>query len=232
MNQSDASLEDTSLDHHEGDASSDDSSREDAFTDANLPNETDTCVAQCEPGTCREDGCGQICPCGANEVCTEEALCVEHAICPPSEPFSHTVGGRIPNVRLMSCDGEAFELHDLCEYEAAWLMTYADWCPNCRRFAQNAERLFQAYQAEGLAMYVVITENASFAAPDAEECAAIRATYGLTMPVLYDAEGLFQDTLQIPANDQHIILRRGSEIAFKARYPSEMEIREAIENLL
>jgi hypothetical protein len=49
------------------------------------------------------------------------------ALCPPSGTPKRALGEILPNASLRTCEGEVFELHQLCERKAAWLFVYADW---------------------------------------------------------------------------------------------------------
>lgn len=48
-------------------------------------------------------------------------------LCPPTGTPKRALGEILPNASLRTCEGEVFELHQLCERKAAWLFVYADW---------------------------------------------------------------------------------------------------------
>ena len=49
------------------------------------------------------------------------------SLCPPPGPFAARVGKYLPNTILQDCDGNAVQLHDLCERRAAWIFSFAGW---------------------------------------------------------------------------------------------------------
>lgn len=150
------------------------------------------------------------------------------AMCPPTPTGSGQVAGDVAaDLVLMDCDGNPHSLHDLCERDAVWLFEFADWCPPCRSFASSSmNRIYSRFEGERFEAWMVISADAGFGAPDAEDCAAIRDRYGAALPVLFDPTGAFQDHFGVAANEVHIVLSRGARIEWIGHYAaSQVEAR-------
>lgn len=154
------------------------------------------------------------------------------AVCPPAPPFGADAGDVAEDLVLMDCDGVAHSLHDLCDRDAVWLFEMADWCPPCRAFASgDANRIYDRFEGESFAAWMVVSEDAGFDAADAEDCAAIRDRYGIHMPVLYDPTGAFQAAFGVPSNEVHVVLRRGAVVDWVGHYAGH-EVESRIEAVL
>jgi len=136
-------------------------------------------------------------------------------MCPPAGPFGTGEGDVSPDVTLSDCDGNLYSVHDLCERDAAWIMVFAGWCSTCRVSAPQANALWERFRSQNFQAYFVIADDNQASPPDAAYCAQIREQYGLTMPVLFDADGSFVNALQVPTNDVHIVFGVNNEIVHK-----------------
>ena len=47
--------------------------------------------------------------------------------CPAAGPFGTDVGATVSDFALKDCDGNDVSIHGLCEYKAAWLVSFAPW---------------------------------------------------------------------------------------------------------
>ncbi len=145
------------------------------------------------------------------------------SLCPPTPPFGRAPGETIGELVLRDCDGVEHSLHELCDRQAVWLFEFADWCPPCRSFASSdANRIYRAFSSESFAAWMVISEDAGFAAPDAADCAAIRDRYGIEMPVLIDPTGALQSLLGVAPNEVHVVLGEGARIDWVGHYAGSM----------
>ncbi len=80
-------------------------------------------------------------------------------------------------------------------------------------------------------MYLVITNTGNFGSlPDAAYCAAVRDNFGLTMPVLFDANGVFPGHTGTGTKDEHIVLDETGTIVHTSG--SQSQAFGAINNLL
>lgn len=152
-------------------------------------------------------------------------------LCPPHGPFGTEVGDTLPDVDLVDCEGKAFQLHDLCPRRVGYVFELSGWCPPCRDFAARADALYAEYRIgaeEDFEMFFVVAENDDGGPADAAFCRTIRDQYGLSMPVLWQPEGLFADTLDIPPNEFHIVMGPGNEILWLQHY-GEGGVRGALD---
>ncbi|TNF35692.1 MAG: redoxin domain-containing protein [Deltaproteobacteria bacterium] len=113
--------------------------------------------------------------------------------CPPSGPFGTGVGDVLADLTLYDCDGSPHRIADLCGRPASILTTFAGWCPVCRGDAAHANADYAGFKAKSpdFEWFFVITAADGANALNPAYCAAIRDDYGLTMPVLLDADGVF-----------------------------------------
>ena len=135
--------------------------------------------------------------------------------CPPEGPFGATESLTTPDVTLYRCDGTPIGMHQLCPRRAAYVYTYADWCPNCRNFADDgqANELYRRYKEHDFDMWFVITaQSDSSTPPSAEYCQMIKERYGLEMTVLYDPDGVTNSALDMRVNTADMVLTRGNKI--------------------
>jgi hypothetical protein len=135
----------------------------------------------------------------------------------------------------LGCDGNTYDLRALCERDAVWVVLFAGWCPSCRGFAGQVNdfvRPFVEASQGGFAPFLLITEDAQYGAPDAAYCAAVRAQYGLEVPVLYDPNRATQQALAVRSNHVHLVFGRGNVIAFKGQYSAPDDVAAVIDALL
>ena len=142
--------------------------------------------------------------------------------CPPQGPFGTNVGSVVPNATVMDCDGNDVTLHSLCDGDAVWISMFADWCPPCRSFARdNMETVWQSHR-DRINGLVIVTANMSYGSPTQELCAEIRDRYELTIPIAFDPTGAAAAALGLSDNAENMVLRRGMEVAWTAKYAEHM----------
>ena len=89
--------------------------------------DTNACVPTCGDKTCGDDGCGAECgQCAEDSECTE-GQCILKIQCPADGPVGPLKGMVVPNVKLLTCDGESFNFHDSCGAKAVWVYGYFGW---------------------------------------------------------------------------------------------------------
>ncbi len=64
----------------------------------------------------------------------------------------------------------------------------------------------------------VIADTANFSPPNAAYCDQVTQQYGLTMPVLYDAQGLFQTRFGVASNSVNVVVDAEGHITFKSQW--------------
>jgi hypothetical protein len=127
-------------------------------------------------------------------------------------------------VTLLDCAGNEHHLSELCPKTAAYVYTFAGWCPTCQAAAESGdhEALWTKYQGESFALWFVITAKASMEAPDAAYCNLVTEQYGLTMPVLYDPTGVTESTLGLRVNAGSLLLQQGNVIELNGPWAISM----------
>jgi peroxiredoxin len=165
------------------------------------------------------------------DAAPEPDASIAEGSCPPQGPFGGDVGDTVPDIVLSDCDGNLHRIHASCG-KALWIFEYAGWCPPCRAFASGMEAMYQSFDHEQVDAWLVIGATADFSPPDANACARIRDLNGLTMPVLYDPEGLVQAAFGIPANDVQLVIDQGSRLVLEGRRARPEDVRTALEAIL
>lgn len=69
--------------------------------------------------------------------------------CPPSGATGPKIGDVLPNVKLKTCDGTPFYIHELCGAQAYWIFQTAGWCPYCAATAKTLKNIPQEYFDKG-----------------------------------------------------------------------------------
>lgn|GEM_PF-3435115 len=81
--------------------------------------------------------------------------------------------------------------------------------------------------------FFVITQNNSFGPPDAAYCSAVRDSFNLTMPVLYDPSGTFASDVGGGNNAWSFAISEGSVLEGRGQYGSAYNSNKAlVESLL
>ena len=132
--------------------------------------------------------------------------------CPPAGPFGTALGETLPNATATLCDGSVISVYDLCELDAAAVVTFADWCPTCRGRTEDLQTGYEGRAGDAFEMLFVVTENASFGAEGQDFCIEIQERYGLSMLVAFDDDGAFRDALDLPSNAATVVFSDGMTV--------------------
>ncbi|HUJ26903.1 MAG TPA: TlpA disulfide reductase family protein [Myxococcales bacterium] len=110
---------------------------------------------------------------------------------------------------------------------------WATWCQPCRASMPRVQRLWQEYQARGLDIYSVDTDDES---PD--RTAQVREflmQYGLTFPVVLD-DGRASDAFQVGSIPMMVLVDKQGHVTWShvgmLSGPRELELRAAIDRAL
>jgi len=99
-------------------------------------------------------------------------------------------GAKTPEFELKTSDGKQFSLSDELANGPVVLAFFKVSCPTCQYAFPFLERLYQAYQGNGVKL-VGVSQN------DAKETAAFAKEFGVTFPVLLD------DTRKYPVSNAY-----------------------------
>ncbi|MEZ4466097.1 MAG: TlpA disulfide reductase family protein [bacterium] len=140
------------------------------------------------------------------------------------------MGETAPDLELPDCDGVMHRIHAACG-QPLWIFEFAGWCPPCRQEAAGLQARADAAAARGIQTWMIVSADDGFAAPDAADCRRYRDQYGLTLPVLYDAEGAFQRTWRVPANAVNVVLDAAGVVRFNRQFASDAQVDAALDAL-
>ncbi len=85
-----------------------------------------------------------------------------------------------PDFTLQDLKGQTYTLSDL-QGKAVLLNFWATWCPPCRAEMPALDRVYAAYQAQGVVVLAVTADDTR------SEAGAFAAEYGLSFPILVDS---------------------------------------------
>jgi peroxiredoxin len=88
-------------------------------------------------------------------------------------------GAKAPEFELRTSDGKPFSLEDELSRSAVVLVFFKVSCPTCQYALPFYERLYKAYERQGVTL-VGVSQN------DAKETAAFNKEFGIAFPVLLD----------------------------------------------
>jgi hypothetical protein len=155
--------------------------------------------------------------------------------CPPSGTVGLAKGNIPPEVVLQDCEGNPVSIYNMCGKQAAYVYTFANWCPNCKDFANGkANAFYEKYHPLGMEMYFVITSMSHTQDyPDKADCAAVKKQFGLVMPVLFDPDGLTKSKLNMELNTADLVMKQGNIIVVEPNQwalaaPVEPSIRQLL----
>lgn len=142
----------------------------------------------------------------------------------PQERALFTVDFTLPDVQ-----GNLVRLSDL-RGQPVLLNIWATWCYPCRAEMPSINALYQDYQAKGLAIVAIATDQQG-----KPVVAPFLQAYRLTFPVLLDPQNMLGTQLQvrgIPAS--YVLDKRGRIVGFEigARDWNSRQIRHLLDQLL
>jgi peroxiredoxin len=119
------------------------------------------------------------------------------------------VGSAAPRLVLETLDGDTIDLGSLYGKKAVYLKFWATWCVPCREQMPHFQR---AYETAGPDM-AVIAINAGFN-DSIEEIRKYRRELGITMPIVFDADGRLGAAFNLRVTPQHIVIGRDGRIQY------------------
>ncbi len=136
----------------------------------------------------------------------------------PGAPYGTSEGSNFKPFTLPRCDGTQWsfygEAEGFCEARFTVVSIAAGWCVPCQMEAQRMEeQLVQAYADQGVRVAVALIQDPYGNAPDATFCQGWVDQYGLTNPVMMDADqvtNIYFPGNMLPATlivDSHGVIR-------------------------
>lgn len=159
------------------------------------------------------------------------------AECPPL-PAGVAVGflrgDQLGELVLRDCEGNDFDLREVCGARAVWMSFAHGWCPHCRENGSNMERIHADAAAAGdLASLNIIVEDNDFDTPNELICSAWRSEYAQDRVLtLYDPTGASLVLWEQNATALNVMLDDSRVIADKLHTDVEDELRAALSSVL
>ena len=119
------------------------------------------------------------------------------------------IGSAAPRMTLKTVEGEAIDLGTLYGKKAVYLKFWATWCVPCREQMPHFEHVYQTAGPD----LAVIAVNAGFN-DSVAEIQKYRQQQGITMPIVFDAEGRLGAAFNLRVTPQHIVIGRDGRIAY------------------
>lgn len=119
------------------------------------------------------------------------------------------VGSPAPRLMLETLDGDAIDLGGLYGKKAVYLKFWATWCVPCR---EQMPHFQHAYETAGPDL-AVIAVNAGFN-DSVDEIQKYRKQLGITMPIVFDADGRVGAAFNLRVTPQHIVIGRDGRIQY------------------
>ena len=121
------------------------------------------------------------------------------------------IGSAAPQMTVRTIDGDVIDLGSLYGKKAVYLKFWATWCVPCREQMPHFEHVYQTAGPDLAVIAVNIGFNDSLA-----EVQKYRKRQGITMPIIFDAEGRLGAAFNLRVTPQHIVIGRDGRIAYVA----------------
>ena len=121
------------------------------------------------------------------------------------------IGSAAPQMTVRTIDGDVIDLGSLYGKKAVYLKFWATWCVPCREQMPHFEHVYQTAGPDLAVIAVNIGFNDSVA-----EAQKYRKQQGITMPIVFDAEGRLGAAFNLRVTPQHIVIGRNGRIAYVA----------------
>jgi thiol-disulfide isomerase/thioredoxin len=140
-------------------------------------------AAGCNPPEVQDDDAGIVLPDSGPSSCAGD----------PGAPYGTSEGSNFLPFTLPKCDGTQWSFYGddegFCEARFTVVSMAAGWCHPCQQEAAlMEENLVQAYGDQGVRVAVALIQDPEYNAPDSTFCQQWVDTYGLTNPVMMDAD--------------------------------------------
>jgi len=126
------------------------------------------------------------------------------------------IGSPAPRIVVKTIDGDTIDLGSLYGKKAVYLKFWATWCTPCREQMPHFQR---AYATAGPDL-AVIAVNVGFN-DSVEEVRKYRRQLGITMPIVFDADGQLGAAFHLRVTPQHIVIGRDGRIQYVGHLADE-----------
>jgi len=107
------------------------------------------------------------------------------------------------------------------------------WCAPCQEIAEDVEETWLEYKDQGVTYITVIPQNFEYETPTTEDLVAWSEAFGITAPIIADADNWSDNLVTGNAFPKVLLLDREMKIAVPNVIPlSDPQIRLEIESLL
>lgn len=143
------------------------------------------------------------------------------------------VGQQLPSLEVRDCDGNPVSLDAFCGADAMFLFALHAWCPICQSVSSKIEQIHDDYAGQNLATVLVVISDVEDAAPDAVDCANVRAQHGhQDVVTLYDPNGIIEPIWNGSSGLSAYLDQDGVITGKLVHEGSETAIRNEIDNAL
>lgn len=152
---------------------------------------------------------------------------------PPDDLVSEgfAVGDILPDACMGDQNAQQVDLWQF--YGQVWVLDISTmWCSPCRELAETLEEVVADYEAEGFVYVTVLPQDTLLEVPDTDDLNVWGDSYGITSPILADAEGW---SYQVVTNNSFpviLVIDRDMTVAEKVSPISDEAIRIAVEKVL
>jgi hypothetical protein len=156
------------------------------------------------------------------------------SLCPPeSEARGWKIGDTLPPLTLKDCDGQPYELNQLCGAQEMWLYAIHGWCSHCRVTSSEAEAIHDSFVGRGLVSVQVLVQTTSGGIPTAQDCQQWRKQYKhQDVITLYDDQLALKPLWDQSLTSLHVFVDRQQKIRGKLYSSNRGRIAEEIEKVL
>jgi peroxiredoxin len=119
------------------------------------------------------------------------------------------IGSPAPALIVKTIDGDTIDLSSIYGKKAVYLKFWATWCVPCRQQMPHFQHAFESGQPD----LEVIAVNVGFN-DSVEEIRKYRKQLGITMPIVFDADGHLGAAFNVRVTPEHIIIGRDGRIQY------------------
>ena len=142
-------------------------------------------------------------------------------------------GDQLPSMGFQSCDGESFDLNELCGADATWIFFAHSWCGDCQATAGFAETVHGYFQDANVAVVQIVVHSFDKNLPTSADCESWKDLYQLTNVVtLFDPIFLMVQLAETGQTGQSVFLDKNRVIKKKLHVFTEAEVIGEIQAIL